>query len=535
MIKLQAHRGVSTENPENTMPAFAAAIDQGYNAIELDVAVTKDLVCILLHDATVNRTARHPDGSIIEDPVDIATIAYEQACRYDYGIAFHPKFAGTKPPLLKDVLDMARKAGVQLKIDAKYTRLLPEHKAALFDLIRPWQDVAAITCKEVADIAEAHREFPDMQLHYGGLITEEILEALSAIVPKEQLTLWLPYPNARTSYVTVPFVSPERAAMCKRYGSLGIWNLDRYSQMEEMEALGADIVETNGQIKPYQNPGVLSDNHTHSRNSHDANYPVMDICRAEIDAGVKVMAVADHCDIFLCEDDPERDAYTNIRESVEEAVLVNEQVGDDCLVLKSVELGEGFWHPEVCKKVLSLADYDVVVGAIHAVKCAAVEGCTGMKRAYSQIDYLNLPLGQLYELMDKYFDDVLTMVQTVDIDIMAHLTCPTGYPLSRCGIKVEVRQFEEKIRKILQCIIDKGIAMEINGTRLAKSNVLTPHRWIVEMYRDMGGYLVCLASDAHSPKGAAAGFPEAVAMLKEMGFRDIFYYKDRKAVPCALL
>ena len=141
----------------------------------------------------------------------------------------------------------------------------------------------------------------------------------------------------------------------------------------------------------------------------------------------------------------------------------------------------------------------------------------------------------MHELLNQYFDDVLTMVQTVDIDIMAHLTCPVGYPLSRHGIVVEVRQFEEKIRRILQCIIDKGIAMEINGTKLAKYGILTPHRWIVEMYRDMGGYLVCLASDAHSPKGAAAGIPEAVEMLKEMGFRNIFYYKDRKAVPCALV
>ena len=38
----QAHKGVSTEYPENTMPAFIAAVEQGYKIIELDVSVTKD-------------------------------------------------------------------------------------------------------------------------------------------------------------------------------------------------------------------------------------------------------------------------------------------------------------------------------------------------------------------------------------------------------------------------------------------------------------------------------------------------------------
>ena len=227
MTKLQAHRGVSTENPENTMPAFEAAIAQGYNAIELDVAVTRDLVCILLHDETINRTARHSDGSPIAEPVAIADITYEEACQYDFGIAFHKKFKGTKPPLLADVLEMARKAGVQLKIDAKYMRLKPEHRQAMFDLIRPYQDVAALTCKEIADIAEAHALFPDMQLHFGGAVNDENLEQLSKIVPKAQLSLWLPYPNQRTSYVTVPFVNPELAAKAKQFGGLGIWNLDR--------------------------------------------------------------------------------------------------------------------------------------------------------------------------------------------------------------------------------------------------------------------------------------------------------------------
>ena len=59
----QAHRGVGTEYPENTMPAFRAAVEQGYALIELDPCFTLDGQCAILHDRTLNRTCRTASGA----------------------------------------------------------------------------------------------------------------------------------------------------------------------------------------------------------------------------------------------------------------------------------------------------------------------------------------------------------------------------------------------------------------------------------------------------------------------------------------
>ena len=56
---VQAHRGVSTEYPENTMPAFVASYQQGYPIIEFDPLFTADGECVVIHDKTVNRTCRN--------------------------------------------------------------------------------------------------------------------------------------------------------------------------------------------------------------------------------------------------------------------------------------------------------------------------------------------------------------------------------------------------------------------------------------------------------------------------------------------
>ena len=109
MIKLQAHKGVSTEAPENTLESLRAAAEQGYATAEIDVSVTRDGQFVLLHDKSINRTARTPDGEVIEGEVAISDITYEQALNYDFGIWFHRKYAGTSIPFFADVLDFAEK------------------------------------------------------------------------------------------------------------------------------------------------------------------------------------------------------------------------------------------------------------------------------------------------------------------------------------------------------------------------------------------------------------------------------------------
>jgi glycerophosphoryl diester phosphodiesterase len=52
-----AHRGSSALAPENTLAAFGRAFDDGADGIELDVRLTSDGVPVVIHDATLQRTA----------------------------------------------------------------------------------------------------------------------------------------------------------------------------------------------------------------------------------------------------------------------------------------------------------------------------------------------------------------------------------------------------------------------------------------------------------------------------------------------
>ena len=247
----QAHRGVSTEYPENTMPAFEAAYAQGYQVIELDPAFTADGQCVTFHDKTVNRTCRHLDGTVIAEETPVADLTYDQLQQLDAGLFMGQRFAGTKVPLLSQVLSYASQVGVLVKLDNKFeSKFTPQQQARFFEIVECSGARVAFTCKYPETISKVVERFPDSQIHYDGVVTEENVARVKALLKNNPLTVWLALPSELTSWVTVPMASPQLCEMVKHYGNLGVWILETREQLEQAKVLGADIIETTGSIKP---------------------------------------------------------------------------------------------------------------------------------------------------------------------------------------------------------------------------------------------------------------------------------------------
>lgn len=81
-------------------------------------------------------------------------------------------------------------------------------------------------------------------------MNEPTLATLKALLPHNELTVWLALPSELTAWVKVPMASPALCALVKRHARLGLWILETQSQLEEAERLGADIIETTGSLKP---------------------------------------------------------------------------------------------------------------------------------------------------------------------------------------------------------------------------------------------------------------------------------------------
>ena len=119
-----AHRGLPLECPENTMTAYKEAYKKGFRILETDIKLTSDGVMVLLHDQTINRTARNSDGSKISNEIDISSITYEKALTYDFGVYKGSEFVGEKIARLEDLLLFAKKKNCIVYIDGFASNLV---------------------------------------------------------------------------------------------------------------------------------------------------------------------------------------------------------------------------------------------------------------------------------------------------------------------------------------------------------------------------------------------------------------------------
>lgn len=108
--KVMAHRGASTETPENTMAAFQKAIDDMADYIELDVQLTSDGKVIVMHDSNAYRTTGVDEN--------IANMTYKEVRRLDAGSWYSDEYKGEKVPGLREVLELAQ-GKIKLNIELK--------------------------------------------------------------------------------------------------------------------------------------------------------------------------------------------------------------------------------------------------------------------------------------------------------------------------------------------------------------------------------------------------------------------------------
>ena len=114
-----AHRGCWSKNdkgefviPENSVAAVAAAKRMGYKGIECDVHYTKDKKMVILHDATLNRTARNAkDYSKLDKPIKLADLTFEEL-RRDYVLESADPSLRTPIPTLEELLAECKKQGI---------------------------------------------------------------------------------------------------------------------------------------------------------------------------------------------------------------------------------------------------------------------------------------------------------------------------------------------------------------------------------------------------------------------------------------
>lgn len=171
----------------------------------------------------------------------------------------------------------------------------------------------------------------------------------------------------------------------------------------------------------------------------------------------------------------------------------------DLRILSGVELGEPHWHRQDVAGLLRSAEFERIVGSVHSLRdgdrALVVERLHGVRSPE--------------ELMRDYLDETAAMVvSSADFEVLGHL----DYPLRAMPAALELTEFEEEFRAVLDALARSGRALEINSVVPLPETIL---RW----WRECGGRTVSFGSDAHDPGDVARDFMRLAELAEGFGFR----------------
>ena len=167
-----AHRGFNAIAPENSMPAFGAAVALGIQEIELDIWKTRDGEIVVCHDESID--------SVSAGEGKIQDMDFAELQRYDFGCRRGENFAGLKIPRLEDVLKtFARQVIVNLHIKSPGTGVYERSTMSkIVDLVRKYDMAEHLYITGRRDVMETALEVaPEIRRCMGaGLAPMEVVE-----------------------------------------------------------------------------------------------------------------------------------------------------------------------------------------------------------------------------------------------------------------------------------------------------------------------------------------------------------------------
>ncbi len=258
----------------------------------------------------------------------------------------------------------------------------------------------------------------------------------------------------------------------------------------------------------------MVDYHTHTSFSDDSCTPMKEMIETACRIGVKEIAITDHYDPQY----PDRNfpfeidfpAYHNALNSAKETYSKRIKV------VKGLEIG--IQHGSVledCRRRAREFDYDFILGSFH---CA--EGYDLCSRGF----YVNRSVEDYYLAFYTYVRDCLLHYK--DYDVLGHINV-----IDRYASKIPAPSvYMDLVEEILKIIIADGKGIEINTSsfRYGMGERTTPAKEILQLYRDLGGEIVTVGSDAHRASDIGDHLDYAREMLRSAGLAYLAVFDQRK-------
>ena len=257
----------------------------------------------------------------------------------------------------------------------------------------------------------------------------------------------------------------------------------------------------------------MFDYHMHTTVSFDGKSTAVEMVQAAKAAGLKEICFTDHMDYCRSSHFPnmlfDLDEYNRAYDGLEMPGL---------LIRNGVEFGLTTWNRPDLDAFLKRRHFDFVLGSVHFAQ---------------DID----PYEERYwegrsvkEAFRVYLEEMLECVKIHDnFDVLGHLTYACKSPHNPTREPILFEDFHEITDEVMRVLIAKGKGMEINSSGVDSVGVFLPSEDYLRRFKELGGEIVTMGSDAHNTVRVGQYADRAMAILKDI-FGYVCTFENRKPV-----
>ena len=263
---------------------------------------------------------------------------------------------------------------------------------------------------------------------------------------------------------------------------------------------------------------ITADFHLHSNHSFDSQAPMETIIEKAISKGLTHICFTEHMDMVypVTPDTPEGCFILNTDSYLYDLIRCRQKYASRITIGLGVELG---LQTSIARELAIYAksyDFDFIIGSSHVA-----DGLDPYYPSYFE--------GQTEEeAYRKYFRSEIDNIRRIsNYDVYGHLDYVVRYGP---GVDREYsyEKYKDLFDEMLTLLIEKEKGIEINTGGLRKGlREANPCSDVIKRYRELGGEIITVGSDAHGPADVGADFDRAAEILTQCGFKYYTVFHSR--------
>lgn len=272
---------------------------------------------------------------------------------------------------------------------------------------------------------------------------------------------------------------------------------------------------------------MLADYHVHTEFSDDSVYPMEQAVRDAISLGLDEICITDHVDYGvkvdwdsgeeICYRHGQPLANVDYPRYVKEIGQLQQRYHDQIAIRMGMEFGVQVHTIPQFETLFHRYSFDFIILSVHQVED---------KEFWTQ----DFQAGRTQrEYNERYYEEMLRVVQSYkNYSVLGHMDLIKRY--DQAGI-YPFEKVKPWIAEILKVVILEGKGIEINTSshRYGLSDSM-PSTDLLMLYRDLGGSIVTIGSDSHSPTHLGAYLREAKDQLKALGFQNFCTFQRMEPI-----